>query len=388
VSERQFSAYNLMSQLIGADYRHDLSMLVDHPVSQQLQALRAEIKQKVDRSESLSVSQEAWFSLTTERINLLQSFEHKLFMDFMHTVQETAQHHNRLLWVNSLLAVALLGIMLYFWFYVLRKHFVQPLASICSQLIDIIGSARYQYRIQGAMQGEFAVMRDSINEALGRLEEAVALLEKDKVLAERLNEAKSTFVHHITHELRTPLNAILGFTQLLQMEQETCIKGDPLDQISMAARHLLNIINQVLDMAKVEAGKLDIEHIPYSIHDVVHLVVNMTRETAKQKGLLLSSHLSPDLPDQLLGDPTRMRQVLINLVGNAIKFTEFGSVTVTVDKQSNDHLRVVVEDTGIGMTESAQKKLFQPFTQADESISRHFGGTGLGLSLSKELVES
>lgn len=387
VSERQSSAYLLMRQLMRANYRHDLSMLEAHPSTQQLQALRTEIQQKVDRAESLSITQDMWFSLSTERINLLQSFENKVFMDLLTDVQKTAKHNNQVLWANTLLALVLLGIMLYFWFYILHQRFIRPLESISSQLVDIIGSARYQHRIQGELQGEFAIMRDTINEALGKLEEAVTLLEKDKASAERLNEAKSNFVHHITHELRTPLNAILGFTQLLQMEQEIYIKGDPLDQINTAARHLLHIINQVLDMAKVEAGKLDIEHIPYSIHDVVNLVVNMTRETAKQKGLILSAQLSSDLPDQMMGDPTRMRQVLINLIGNAIKFTESGSVTVSVEKQANDHLRVVVTDTGIGMTESAQKKLFQPFTQANESIARQFGGTGLGLSLSKQFVE-
>ena len=134
-------------------------------------------------------------------------------------------------------------------------------------------------------------MRDHINEALSGLEKAVNLLEQDKAMAERLNEAKSQFVHHITHELRTPLNAILGFIQILQMEHKTQERCEPLEQIETAARHLLTIVNQVLDMGKVESGKLEIEHISYSLRDLVHSVVDMTRASALQKSLLLLAQI-------------------------------------------------------------------------------------------------
>ncbi len=387
IIQKQMASCTALMRLLDLSYHKDLQHIQNHPLSKTLQEIRKEVREKLISSHPISVSQESWFHITSGRINLLQAFEEKLFTDMMHTGQMQAEAaYQQLLW-NLLFSLLVMIAMVYFAVFIIRKRLVHPLNSITDQVVSIIGRAQYEQRIKGQFCGEFALVQDNINLALSALERSVTLLAQDKIIAERMSAAKSTFVHNITHELRTPLNAILGFTQLLQMEQTQPIKGDPLDQIAVAARHLLTIINQVLDMGKIESGKLEIEQIPYSLREVVALAVSMTQENASSKGLALGAWVEDTLPDQVIGDPTRMRQVLINLLGNAVKFTGKGSVKLLVNAHDDQHIRVEVVDTGIGMTDAAQKRLFQAFSQADESITRQFGGTGLGLSLSKQLVE-
>jgi two-component system sensor histidine kinase/response regulator len=227
-----------------------------------------------------------------------------------------------------------------------------------------------------------------INRANQQLADAWNAMQRAKVHAEQASQAKSLFVSSMSHELRTPLNAILGFAQLLEMEQLTTAQRQPLQQINRAGLHLLDLINQVLDLAKIEAGKLEIEHISFNLHDLLNDAIDMIKERAESKQLAINTRFDEHLPILVLGDPTRLRQVLINLLGNAIKFTESGSVSLHVTCPTNSNtLLFEVIDTGIGMSESAQNRLFKAFSQADESITRQFGGTGLGLSLSKDLVE-
>jgi len=227
-----------------------------------------------------------------------------------------------------------------------------------------------------------------INSANQQLADAWVAMQRAKVHAEQASQAKSLFVSSMSHELRTPLNAILGFAQLLEMEQLTTTQRQPLQQINRAGLHLLDLINQVLDLAKIEAGKLEIEHISFNLLDLLNDAIDMIKERAESKHLTVHTQFDANLPTLVLGDPTRLRQVLINLLGNAIKFTESGSVSLHVTRHTQGKtLHFEVIDTGIGMSESAQNRLFKAFSQADESITRQFGGTGLGLSLSKDLIE-
>jgi len=213
------------------------------------------------------------------------------------------------------------------------------------------------------------------------------LLAKEE--ADNASRAKSEFVSRMSHELRTPLNAILGFAQLLEMDELNAAQKEPVKQINRAGNHLLELINQVLDIAKIEAGKLEVEQIEVDLKQLINDTAAISGERARSKGLNFTVTLAPTLPVFVMGDPTRIRQVLINLIGNAIKFTDEGSVSLSLaPSPTPEHIRFDVVDTGIGMSEKAQSRLFKAFAQADESITRKYGGTGLGLMLCKEIVEA
>ncbi len=209
--------------------------------------------------------------------------------------------------------------------------------------------------------------------------------------AEAANVAKRRFVSNISHEMRTPLNAIINLSQLLSQSNLTRDQRDLLEPISSASQVLMQLINDVLDFSKIEAGKLQMERIPFDLHAFINGTCRLFKAQAEARGLRINATMMPDVPHALIGDPHHLRQVLINLVGNALKFTESGyvSLDITVLTEGSDDvcLRFAVRDTGIGMSTEAIGKVFQSFSQADVSTSRKFGGTGLGTAIAKQLVE-
>lgn len=223
--------------------------------------------------------------------------------------------------------------------------------------------------------------------------QAEAAMRDARDAAEAANRAKSDFLANISHEVRTPLNGIVGMTGLLLESSLSASQRDHAETVRSCSEVLLQLINDLLDFAKIEAGRMEIESIPFDPLLVAEEAVALVTERANAKGLVLRLLPSPDLPRSLVGDPGRIRQVLLNLVANAVKFTEHGSVEVelAIDASAcgagEAQLQAVVRDTGIGMEAAVVERLFQPFTQADASTTRRFGGTGLGLSICRRLVE-
>jgi len=236
-------------------------------------------------------------------------------------------------------------------------------------------------------------LRDSHDQLESKVRLRTRELEQAREAAEAATRAKGDFLANMSHEIRTPMNAILGMTHLALKSGLNPRQHNYVQKTERAAHSLLGLINDILDFSKIEAGKLDMENVEFALADVLDELVDLVEPKAREKGLALGFDLKPGLPRALIGDPLRLRQVLVNLGNNAVKFTERGSVTVRVEPiaSADNGTRSVtldfsVQDTGVGMTEAQRQSLFQPFMQADSSITRRYGGTGLGLAISRQLV--
>ena len=215
-------------------------------------------------------------------------------------------------------------------------------------------------------------------------------LQDAKIVAETASKTKSEFLANMSHEIRTPMNGIVGMVELLQGTDIDRLQRNYLNTVLDSADALLEIINDILDVSKIEAGKLDLESTDFLLSTTFDGVMKIMAMRAHQKGLELSCHIAPDVPLAALGDPVRLRQIVVNLVGNAIKFTDQGEVAVQVSctekTAQNFELHVSVRDTGIGIPAEKQDLIFQAFSQAHASTTRQFGGTGLGLTISTQLT--
>ena len=291
---------------------------------------------------------------------------------------------------------------------ILPAFYVFAVPMMVTMSVTLFASSSPMHRVGGILSIVFGVLilrsartyRDFLAESMRLQLEKDRLfshLDEARIRAESANHAKSEFLANMSHELRTPINGIMGMADLLALEALPSGQREQIDTIRSSSHNLLSIINDILDFSKIEAGRLDLECVPFSLRDLCAESVRLLVPKALEKQLALQIYVAPGTPENLLGDPVRLRQILLNLLGNAIKFTEAGFVRLAVDvrgpvTQDTDaerdvDLRFMVIDSGMGIPADKVDAIFKPFMQADSSITRRFGGTGLGLAICNKLVE-
>jgi signal transduction histidine kinase/DNA-binding response OmpR family regulator len=267
--------------------------------------------------------------------------------------------------------------------YYIKRYVLDDLFGIL-KVLKVASDGNLKARSYKASSEEFELLSDNINNMLATISSKIGE-------AEAATKAKSQFLANMSHEIRTPMNGVIGFAELALEDPLPPQARDYLEKIRTSAEGLLGIINDILDISKIEAGKMEVEHIPFCLKEIVEFCSTVNNIRAVRQGIEFRTEMDPEITTPLVGDPTKIRQILLNLLSNAMKFTEHGSVTLRVCVVLSDPQNTTIEfsviDTGIGMTEEQLLKIWKPFEQADTSTTRKYGGTGLGLSISQAMLD-
>ncbi|MGB3223717.1 MAG: response regulator [Desulforhopalus sp.] len=283
--------------------------------------------------------------------------------------------------------------LIFAWFVssMLQRYVSTPILGMAKVMHRVRSEKQYSMRINNVYKDELGILAEGFNSMLDHIQQRDQQLLDAKQTAERANRAKSTFLAQMSHEIRTPMNGVMGIASLLSGTSLDEKQAQYVRTINRSGEALLDVINDILDFSKIEAGKLELEKVPFRVQDIAEEAIALLSEHAHRKGLGMSFTIEPTMLPYVDGDPGRLRQVLINLLGNSLKFTCKGHVdlTVSLKKRNNDEVTLLfkVKDSGIGIRREKLGKIFSAFSQAEDFTTRRFGGTGLGLVISKQLVK-
>lgn len=383
-----------------------VSYVLQYPMPEEYDILN----QSQMRQKSISILYDDNYEDYKEKIMTpIDEFQRLMNERLNNEVQEKREKTKLATMIQIVIALVTLGA-IGFLIYIMNRLYIKPLKNYTREISAAGVERNYKTKMDnrniqildakiipgGAAElVQFAIaynhMIDMFFSELCHRKNAEESMKKARNEAELANQSKSIFLAQMSHELRTPLNAVNGYTYLLEQTSLNTRQYEYVENIRKSSKGLLELINQILDFSKIDMGHLVLEEVPFTLKEVVEEIWQILKVQAEEKQLYLRLHMEEQIPDRLLGDSLRLRQVLMNLIGNAIKFTEHGGVEIRVGlstpmKDNRCNVFFEIEDTGIGISEEVKEKIFQPFIQSDASITRKYGGTGLGLPISSQIV--
>ena len=382
-----------IKQVSDVQLHAQLEKIFNNPTSkelmQDLDETSSAIQTDVDNGDYVEDPIE-WFSLQTKRISLLAKAEHTTARRLWEKSDVFLKDQLILLSIASVML--LLSLILAFMGYHTTRDItrnIQELEDVLNKAVEEMKSSE-QYLASDTIHIENIELdtHEGTKEAYRFLETLIDSAKQDKLTALQANEAKSLFLANMSHEIRTPLNGIVGFTEILKSTDLTTEQEEFISIIDKSSESLLIIINNILDLSKIESNKIEIENIVFDAEEEFESAVETYSVAAAEKNIDLNFYVDPMISKKLKGDPTKIKEILINLLSNAIKFTSFGgAIDLKILPAENNLIKFSVEDNGIGMSKDQQARIFDAFSQADVSVTRKFGGTGLGLTISRQFVE-
>ena len=355
----------------------------------ELAMVSSAIQTDVDNGDYAEEAME-WFALQTNKITLISKAELVVSNSLWKQSDIFLEKQLMLLAIASVIWL-ISFILAYLGFTTTRDitRNIKELEDVLNKAVDEMKNSD-QYLTSDTMAIENIELdtHEGTKEAYKFLETLVETAKEDKLTALQANEAKSLFLANMSHEIRTPLNGIVGFTEILRSTDLTEEQDEFLGIIDKSSENLLSIINNILDLSKIESNKIEIENIVFDAAEEFESAVETYAVAATEKNIDLNFYMDPEIPTKLKGDPTKIKEIVINLLSNAVKFTSYGGeVNLEITNVENSHIKFVVQDNGIGMTKDQQSRIFDAFSQADVSVTRKYGGTGLGLTISSQFVE-